>query len=175
MSRHPLGWFLLEALSWGGLLPLPFVASSGQSWSLSCGLCPIFRAHHCGLCFHHHISYVLICSQISLCLPLLRTLVFTSRDNPGHLPHLKIYRLMIPVGPRWSHKTFSRVLGIRTWTWWGHVQCVRQPACPQMMFLRGIEGRGVHKYIHQGSRGEGCPSLGWSDSAVQPFVLCGRS
>lgn len=113
-SGCPQGWLLLGPLrgeSCACLLQCPVAAC------VSCLAPPIpFSQHIRAVYFHHHISYVLFCSQSSHCLPLIRTLVTTFRDNPGFFPHLQLLHLVTSAEPPLPYKEHLHVLGIRTWT-----------------------------------------------------------
>lgn len=140
-------WFLLEALT--GSPSLAFHSIQLLPVVLVLWAVPIFKTHRRGLWSHHHISCSLVCCLIVLCFPLLWTLMLTSRDNPGHSPHLKILHLVTPVGPPWLDKTLSRVLGIRMWSSWGRAATDHRLSTDGV--CKGIEGWGVPSTFSSGA------------------------
>ena len=104
---------------------------------------PVFKTHLRGLCSRHRISCVLVSSQVSFCLPLLWTVMLTSRNNPGHSPHLKILHLITPVGRPWPEKTLLGC-GLR-----GAV-LLPTAVCQRVMLVKGLKS-GSPRHVQQGS------------------------
>lgn len=83
---------------------------------------------------------ILFCGHISLCLPLIRTLVFTFTGDQETLPVSGSFTYLrsTPL----PQEECSQVLGIETWISWGHAPAPTTP-CKAMMFERESEGRRV--------------------------------
>lgn len=115
-----------RAVPSGGLFSLTFPASRIAFWG-SCPTSSVFKASRVA-CSHLSLllSHCLLCGQISLHCPLIRTLASTFRahlDDPGQLVSLKILHL---------HSKVSFCLYGRDW-WLGprylRVPLFSQPQC----------------------------------------------
>lgn len=94
----------------------------------------------------HHFLLFCLCCQVSVCLPLMRTIVITFRVYTGNTEkslHLKVLNIITSIHFLLSYVLTCTGSGVRTWTSWGshysgyhiHWKTVRIWACPWFPYL----------------------------------------